>query len=354
VIVCWFSEPGRLPGALARALTARTGRGTDVDVISDPGLDVRNAGGALEDALLWRYDAIVLTLGIRDALSYTSIEVWETGLAGLLAEIKELGSPRLEVFVAGIHPIRSIPGYDSPLGGLADRHATVLNRATSTLCSRLSQVTFAPLAAIRAQDGERYRSPADYTMWGKQLAETMAPAMDAHWLAAVSDPGFPAASHSDSNTDARQRAVEALTLGADGTDRRLNHVVEVTRRVFGTQIALFTVLDNDRQRHVARTGTDLTEIPLPDSFCNIAIRYRDGMVVADAREDPRFRNNPLVRGDPKARFYAGYPIESPNGERIGALCVLDPGPRAAEDVDLGLLREMALLIQRELWRPDGK
>lgn len=57
-----------------------------MDVISDPSLDVRNAGAALEASPLWRYDAILLTLGVNDALAFTSIRVWEKRLAGLLAE----------------------------------------------------------------------------------------------------------------------------------------------------------------------------------------------------------------------------------------------------------------------------
>lgn len=34
--------------------------------------------------------------------------------------------------------------------------------------------------------------------------------------------------------------------------------------------------------------------------------------------------------------------------RIGALCVVDAEPRSAESVDLVLLRELALQVQREL------
>lgn len=342
-----------LPGALARALTAHTGRGTGVNVISDPGLDIRNAGDTLEAALLWRYDAIVLTLGVNDALAFTSIRVWEKHLAGLLVKITAQAPPRTELFVVGIQPIRSIAAFDSAMGGLVDRHAIVMNRVSSAVCSGLSQVTFVPLSALPGQDGQRYRTPSDYTRWGRELAVTIAPMLDASRLAAAaaSDAGLASGAVSEAGAEARQRAVEDLNLASDRTNRRLDHVVDTARRVFGTQIALFTVLDKDRQLHIARKGTDLVDIPLVDSFCNITVGYRDGLVIPDAQHDPRFQDNPFVLGDRGIHFYAGYPIEGPSGERIGALCVLDPEPRATEDVDLSLLRELALLIQRELWEP---
>lgn len=338
-----------LPGALARALTTHTGRSADVNVISDPGLNIRNTGDVLDAALLWRYDAIVLTLGVSDALAFTSIRVWEKRLAGLLGEIAALALPSMQLFVIGIQPIRSIPPYDSPMGSLADRHAAVMNRVSSALCSGLPQVTFLPLSALPKQKGERFRSPDDYTRWGRDLAVEIAPVLDARWLAAVSGARLASGPVGNAGIDARQRAVEDLDLAEGGRNRRLEHIVGVAQRVFGTQIALFTVLDGNRQRNIARAGTDLIEIPLADSFCKTAIGYRDGMVVPDARQDPRFRDNPLVRDG--LSLYAGYPIECPSGTSIGSICVLDPEPRAAEEVDLSLLREMAMLIQRELWRP---
>jgi hypothetical protein len=59
-----------------------------------------------------------------------------------------------------------------------------------------------------------------------------------------------------------------------------------------------------------------------------------------------------VTGPAHLRFYAGYPVEAPDGTRIGALCVFGRSPRdpAESESELDVLRELALLAQRELWR----
>lgn len=71
-------------------------------------------------------------------------------------------------------------------------------------------------------------------------------------------------------------------------------------------------------------------------------------MVPDAHSDTRFRDNPLVTGDPRIRFYAGAPIDSPNGNKMGTLCVIDRKPRELNEEDLATLRDLADMIEEEV------
>lgn len=64
--------------------------------------------------------------------------------------------------------------------------------------------------------------------------------------------------------------------------------------------------------------------------------------------DPRIAETTWASGE-EFRFYAGYPIESPDGQRIGALCIVDTKPRHFGPQDATLLRELTLRVQALLW-----
>jgi diguanylate cyclase (GGDEF)-like protein len=72
------------------------------------------------------------------------------------------------------------------------------------------------------------------------------------------------------------------------------------------------------------------------------------MIVGDARDDPRFSDNPLVLGDPNIRFYAGQPVVAPGGQPVGTLCVIDDKPRTAADFDTEALAELAGMVEAEI------
>jgi GAF domain-containing protein len=152
----------------------------------------------------------------------------------------------------------------------------------------------------------------------------------------------------------REQAVERLGLLSDEPDDRFDRVVRMARRLFGTGAAAFTVLHGDRQLYRARSGIESDGVAREHAFCQIAIASGEPLVIGDAREDPRFADNPLVHGEDGVRFYAGYPLRTPEGELIGALCLLDREPRRAEDVDLATLRDLALMIEAGLEHDDAR
>ena len=348
-----------LPGALSRELSTRTGRGVDIDLIANRAMTAANALTALAEVKLDRFDAVVVILGLNEALDLTSVAEWRDGLAALLALLEEETSRSTNIVVLGILPIRNIEIFKPPLVSIADWSATDLNKVSARLAAELPRTTFVPFSPSATLTPGRHRTPQDYRDWSVLLADAMADQLDAARLSITAlgrgtngMPGEMCAfdGYDDDKERGRQAAVDGLAIVDTPAEVRFDRLVELAQRLFATESALISIIDHDRQWHKARAGVERTELPRSDSFCAITIEGDGPLIVEDARSDERFRDNPLVNGDPNIRFYAGFPIESPSGDRIGALCVFDPQPRALAEVDQVLLRELALLVQRELGR----
>jgi diguanylate cyclase (GGDEF)-like protein len=76
------------------------------------------------------------------------------------------------------------------------------------------------------------------------------------------------------------------------------------------------------------------------------------MVVNDATRDQRFRDNPLVCGEPNVRFYAGYPLSAADGSRVGTLCIFDTVARKITLEQAQLLRDLGRMVEEELGDAD--
>jgi PAS domain S-box-containing protein len=142
----------------------------------------------------------------------------------------------------------------------------------------------------------------------------------------------------------RLGALERFRILDTEPEERFDRVARLAARLFRTPIALVTFLDGHRQWHKARVGITRTEIPREAAFCDHTIRGDRALIVADARNDARFAENPVVRQG--IAFYAGAPLITADGHRIGTVCVLDRKPRpdiGAEDGEqLALLAAMVV------------
>lgn len=147
---------------------------------------------------------------------------------------------------------------------------------------------------------------------------------------------------------ARLASVEALKILDTPAEERFDRVTRVAQRVFGVPIAMVTIVGRDRQWFKSRQGLLLSETPRSVSLAAHAILSDETLCLPDARQDERFRDNPWVVGAPGLRFYAGHPLHSADGNRIGALEIGDREPKELKSEDLKALRDLAGFVQDEL------
>ena len=131
--------------------------------------------------------------------------------------------------------------------------------------------------------------------------------------------------------EVRLAALRKTGLLDSPSEAEFDELVSLASQICNTPMGLFTLVDRDRQWFKSRVGVVVTETPRKVAFCEHTIQQSGLFIVEDATRDHRFRENPLVTGDPNIRFYAGMPLEAPGGAPIGTLCVIDTVPRVLSE-----------------------
>ena len=332
-----------VPGALARSLSKLTRRGVDVDVITEPDLRLANAVRDLTAVDLSRYDGIVLTLGLMEAVGLAAPTSWRRDLDALLRYLGDV-APHTPIFVVGIHPTTQITRYDAIVAPIIMHSRGALNRVSSQLAAHRERVTFIPFDAPERTHRNRYRTKSEYQEAGSLLASAIAPVLDADH----DHRGAPRRQR-PLDTLARRNALDEFAILDTMSDEAFQRLTEFARRSLHTSAAKITIVGGNRFWTIASRGVSPTEGIRSDSICFTAIEYEDALVVPDVSRDPRFADMHHVQGPPPVRFYAGHRIEAPNGVPIGILCVQDADARDADSFDRVLLRDIALLVQKEIW-----
>lgn len=162
--------------------------------------------------------------------------------------------------------------------------------------------------------------------------------------------------HADIKEQKRLATLDRYNILDTAAESAFDRLTTLAASFYQAPIALVSLVGEDRQWFKSRYGLDATETPRSWAFCAHAIEGDEPYIVNDATKDPLFYNNPLVTGEPDIRFYAGAPLVTPDGSRLGTLCIIDTKPRevfAAEDTEqLKLLAdivisEMELRIKNE-------
>jgi signal transduction histidine kinase len=132
-------------------------------------------------------------------------------------------------------------------------------------------------------------------------------------------------------------------------EKEFDEIVQLASQLCNAEIALISLVDSYRQWFKAKVGLDADETPKDIAFCSHAIAAGDDVFeITDATQDERFHDNPLVTGDPNIRFYAGQPIQSVDGYKLGTLCVIDNYPRELTPAQRSSLKLLAKQVEHLL------
>lgn len=147
---------------------------------------------------------------------------------------------------------------------------------------------------------------------------------------------------------ARLSALRAYEILDAATEQAYDDVVRLAATICGTEMAAVTFVDEARQWLLADVGFGTRETARDTAFCAHTILDASPLVVPDARDDARFADNPFVLGAPRIRFYAGAPLITPGGQRLGSVCVFDDAPRELTPPQVEALEALARLVVRQL------
>lgn len=150
------------------------------------------------------------------------------------------------------------------------------------------------------------------------------------------------------NEAERIKALQRYQILDTSAEAGFNDIVYLASRICEVPIALISLIDTNRQWFKAKEGLEVCETHRDYAFCAHAILDDGLLVIPDAAQDERFKNNPLVTADPHIRFYAGAPLITPDDKRLGTLCVIDRKPRQLNEFQLTSLRMLAKQVVNEL------
>ncbi len=150
------------------------------------------------------------------------------------------------------------------------------------------------------------------------------------------------------NENDRLATLYSLNILDTPHDDRFDRYTRISARIFDMPIAVISLVDKSRQWFKSTEGFDGKESSRSISFCGHAILGDEVFEVRNALRDPRFRDNPLVVNRPNIRFYAGAPLEAPNGHKLGTLCIIDKVPRQLSDEEKIMLKNLAVMVVGEM------
>lgn len=127
--------------------------------------------------------------------------------------------------------------------------------------------------------------------------------------------------------------LEELGLVDAPPESVFDNLTKLATSLFDIPVSLVSIVDFDNNRQFFKSQRGLVEpwaaqrqTPLSHSFCQHVVNDNATLVIEDAAQHQKVKDNLAIR-DLGVATYLGAPIYNPEDQPIGALCVIDGKPR---------------------------
>lgn len=126
----------------------------------------------------------------------------------------------------------------------------------------------------------------------------------------------------------RVKALERYENIEKGIQREevFDRLAALAALICNAPVAFIKLVGRDKQYVKASFGSVGSTMPRSAGICQYTIMQDDILEIRDSLEHEIFKKDLDLPGPDKLRFYAGVPLITPDGYKIGTLCVIDKTP----------------------------
>ena len=155
-----------------------------------------------------------------------------------------------------------------------------------------------------------------------------------------------------SNENRRLEAVRKTGVMDVANEELFLIYTELAKEISNMPVSYTGLIDEERQYmlcHIGLPEDGTDSAPRENTFCQFALNSTDPIIVEDCSKDERFKNHPVVTGDPFVKFYGGFPLVTQGGLILGTLCVVDTELGAKLDENqITLIQKLAARLAHQL------
>ena len=111
------------------------------------------------------------------------------------------------------------------------------------------------------------------------------------------------------------------------SEQEYDNITSLASYICHVPIVTISLIDDKRQWFKSQLGLDGTEAPREVMFCKYTIMDDVLLEIPNIAESEKFKDTEPAIAHPDLKFYAGVPLQTPDGFNIGTLCIADFKPK---------------------------